>query len=235
VSHRAQQIRNNLLDQYYREVYRPLLFGGGIQGCGISLFEKAVERHWQRSNPTRILELGAGSGEHMPFVAASGWGLYVALDLAPNRAVVPDHHRNRGRVAVVQGDAQELPFGDESFDRVVSTCLLHHVVDPMAVLMEVRRVMQPGAEFSVVLPTDPGMANRLVKVLSTYPRVRRLSDLDPRLVYALEHRNHIGGLISLIKYVFARDVLRIRFGPTRLPSWNANLWVTAHVLRTHDR
>lgn len=227
----AKAKRDHLLEEYYTKVYGPLLFGGGVQGCGIAMFERAVEAHWTAQSADRILELGAGSGEHLGFVQQLNWDLYVALDLSPNRADSTLLEEAPSRVVTVQGDAQELPFADAAFDRVTSTCLLHHVTDPLAVLLEVRRVLRPGGEFAVVLPTDPGMANRFVKFVATFPRIRRMSGLDPALIYALEHRNHIQGLLTLIRHVFAADRLGLHYGPLLIPSWNANLWVVAHVTR----
>ena len=40
----------------------------------------------------------------------------------------------------VKADAEAIPFSGNFFDRVLSTCLLHHVDDPLQVLLEMRRV-----------------------------------------------------------------------------------------------
>jgi ubiquinone/menaquinone biosynthesis C-methylase UbiE len=47
------------------------------------------------------------------------------------------------------GDAQQIPFPDQSFDLVLSTLSLHHWRDPGAVLDEINRVLQPGGAFFV--------------------------------------------------------------------------------------
>ncbi len=43
-----------------------------------------------------------------------------------------------------QGDVAALPFGDASFDLVVSTLSLHHWDDPTAGLREIGRVLRSG-------------------------------------------------------------------------------------------
>ena len=55
---------------------------------------------------------------------------------------------------LVVGQAERLPFPDNSFDALTFTYLLRYVADPVATLRELTRVLKPGAaiaslEFSV--------------------------------------------------------------------------------------
>ena len=49
-----------------------------------------------------------------------------------------------GRVALVAGRAEQLPFPDASFDALTFTYLLRYVDDPQATLAELARVVKPG-------------------------------------------------------------------------------------------
>jgi demethylmenaquinone methyltransferase/2-methoxy-6-polyprenyl-1,4-benzoquinol methylase len=51
-----------------------------------------------------------------------------------------------GRVQLVQGRAEHLPFPDETFDAVVFTYLLRYVQDPDATIRELSRVLKPGGQ-----------------------------------------------------------------------------------------
>lgn len=51
-----------------------------------------------------------------------------------------------GRVQLIQGRAEHLPFPDEAFDTVVFTYLLRYVQDPDATIRELSRVLKPGGE-----------------------------------------------------------------------------------------
>jgi len=51
-----------------------------------------------------------------------------------------------GRVQLLQGRAEHLPFPDETFDAVVFTYLLRYVQDPDATIRELSRVLKPGGE-----------------------------------------------------------------------------------------
>ena len=48
------------------------------------------------------------------------------------------------RVELVEGQAEELPFADQSFDALTLTYLLRYVDDPPATLRELARVVRPG-------------------------------------------------------------------------------------------
>jgi demethylmenaquinone methyltransferase/2-methoxy-6-polyprenyl-1,4-benzoquinol methylase len=49
-----------------------------------------------------------------------------------------------GRVQLVAGRAEQLPFPDEAFDALTFTYLLRYVDDPQATLCELARVVKPG-------------------------------------------------------------------------------------------
>lgn len=91
-----------------------------------------------------VLEIGYGSGHNQPYLPREVTRVTavepspVALELAHQRqaaSAVP--------VAVVLGDAQQLPFGT-TFDAALSTWTLCAIPDPLAALREVRRVLRPG-------------------------------------------------------------------------------------------
>lgn len=94
-----------------------------------------------------VLEIGAGTGASFP---------YYAEDVEAIVATEPDPFMLRkaevraqeiGQVIELkQAPAEELPFGDTSFDTVVSILVLCTVEDPARALAEVRRVLKPGGE-----------------------------------------------------------------------------------------
>jgi demethylmenaquinone methyltransferase/2-methoxy-6-polyprenyl-1,4-benzoquinol methylase len=62
------------------------------------------------------------------------------------------------RVRFVLGQAQALPFGDETFDALTFTYLLRYVDDPAATVRELARVIRPGgvlASLEFHAPRDP--------------------------------------------------------------------------------
>jgi SAM-dependent methyltransferase len=70
----------------------------------------------------------------------------VGVDIEPKQLDFARGHLERAGLAatLLEADALELPFGDESFDHVWMMWLLEHVADPPAALREARRVLVPG-------------------------------------------------------------------------------------------
>lgn len=52
------------------------------------------------------------------------------------------------RAELVEGEAEKLPFADESFDALTVTYLLRYVEDPRATVAELARVLRPGARIA---------------------------------------------------------------------------------------
>ena len=52
----------------------------------------------------------------------------------------------------VNGDATQLPFADESFDKVIAAEVMEHVPDDVGALRELTRVLRPGGVLAVTVP-----------------------------------------------------------------------------------
>jgi phosphatidylethanolamine/phosphatidyl-N-methylethanolamine N-methyltransferase len=133
----------------------------------------------------------------------------------------------------VTGDAHALPFSATSFDRTIVTCVLHHLEDPERALQELRRVTRPRGDLSILLPTDPGIAYRAVRALTSGVLAARAGRAaEERLSHAREHRNHYASLLTLLRHVFRSDNVQMKLFPTRLPAWNLNLVAVLNVTRS---
>ncbi|GAA4725378.1 class I SAM-dependent methyltransferase [Phytohabitans rumicis] len=169
---------------------------------------------------SRVLEVGGNRGEHIRYVRHQ-YDEYWLTDLRrprPDEALAADP-----RLRVEACDVEALPYPDRHFDRVIATCLLHHLGSPFAALREMRRVTAPGGLVTILLPTDPGMAYRVGKAITSGRAARRqgIADLY-RIVTALDHRNHFPSLLAQARHVFGADTVTVSWRPFRLPLWHAN-------------
>jgi ubiquinone/menaquinone biosynthesis C-methylase UbiE len=110
----------------------------------------AVE--FEKSKGKRILEIGCGCGSEAERFARAG-ASYTAVDLT-NAAV--NITQRRFQLAglkgnFTQGDAENLPFADDSFDIVYSHGVLHHTPDTPRTIREVHRVLAPGGRAVIML------------------------------------------------------------------------------------
>lgn len=136
------------------------------------------------------------------------------------------------RVRLCECDAADIPFPDESFDRVVMTCVLHHVDSPLDVAEESRRVARPGGVISILLPTDPGTAYRWGKEATSGLLARRRGlHAELQLVNSIAHHNHFRSIRTQLAYAFRHDTVRTRWLPFRAPSMNLNAFTTWTITR----
>jgi demethylmenaquinone methyltransferase/2-methoxy-6-polyprenyl-1,4-benzoquinol methylase len=94
----------------------------------------------------RILDVATGTGMVAAELRRRADCRVVGLDqstemLSSARARFAD---DGARVELIEGQAEELPFAEESFDALTFTYLLRYVDDPPATMRELARVVRPG-------------------------------------------------------------------------------------------
>ncbi len=132
---------------------------------GTLAFFRTLDEHRYRVHPRlqsavgfagtrglRVLEIGCGCGSEAERFARAG-AHYTALDLT-NAAL--NLTRRRFQLAnlegrFVQGDAENLPFAEASFDLVYSHGVLHHTPDTPRTVREVHRVLSAGGRAVIML------------------------------------------------------------------------------------
>jgi phosphatidylethanolamine/phosphatidyl-N-methylethanolamine N-methyltransferase len=93
-----------------------------------------------------VLDLGVGTGNSLGFYP--GIGTIVGIDLSygmlekASDKLVEDGQAN---VGLVQGNALQMPFADNSFDHIFISHVISVVSDPVAVVREMQRVAKPDA------------------------------------------------------------------------------------------
>ncbi|WP_227380434.1 class I SAM-dependent methyltransferase [Haladaptatus halobius] len=103
------------------------------------------------SPDTRMLEVATGPG-HVAFRFADVCDEVVGIDLtkAPLEiAREKKQKRETKNIEFMQGDAEEIPFPDDSFDIVVCRLALHHVENPGRVFQEITRVCRSGGTIAI--------------------------------------------------------------------------------------
>lgn len=107
---------------------------------------------FSRWNGRLVLEIGVGLGaDHQKFIEAGAKTTGIdltprAVDLCQLRLETFGLHSDL-RV----GDAESLPFADDTFDLVWSWGVIHHSPDTPAAVREMHRVLKPGATAKVMI------------------------------------------------------------------------------------
>jgi len=94
----------------------------------------------------RLLELGCGGGLLLRDALASG---AAATGLDHSEEMVALARERAPGAEVVLGRAEALPFPDGAFNAAALAIVLMFLADPVAVLCECRRVLEPGGQLAV--------------------------------------------------------------------------------------
>jgi len=122
--------------------------------------EAMLARLEGRPETSRVLDLGAGyGGSARELAKARNWQV-TCLNLS---AVQNERNREKNRerdleakIDVYDGNFEEIPFADESYDIVWSQDSFLHSGERLKIFEEVNRVLRPGGDFVF---TDPMQAS----------------------------------------------------------------------------
>lgn len=95
----------------------------------------------------RVLEVGCGQGVGARKVVERGPRVVCGVDLVPEQ--VERARRNTPDVEFRVGAADDLPFGDDTFERVLSVEAAQHFEDLAGFARECARVLVPGGRLAV--------------------------------------------------------------------------------------
>ncbi len=117
-------------------------------GCGVPVDYAGIRPG------DRILDLGSGAGNDC-FVARSMTGEnghVTGLDFTEEMLLKAEENRQKlgyTNIEFVRGDIEEMPLADNSYDVVLSNCVLNLVPDKQKAFSEIMRVLKPGGHFCV--------------------------------------------------------------------------------------
>ena len=107
-----------------------------------------------------VLDLGCGEGRHVisAYVEANvhSFGVDLCLDdLKTTRDKFADFAEpgnSEKSFGLSSANALELPFADDTFDKVICSEVLEHIPDYRGALREIERVLKPGGLFCASVP-----------------------------------------------------------------------------------
>ncbi len=130
-----------------RRVWEKMAPGYDRQIAFFERFQFAGGREWLAARASgHVLEVAVGTARSLPFYPP---GIQLTgIDLSPSMLAIA-----RQRAAEVglqadlrEGDAQALPFADNTFDTVLCALALCSIPDPAKAVAEMARVLKPGGK-----------------------------------------------------------------------------------------
>ena len=201
---------NSSAAEVYEEFFVPALFGQ---------FASPVLDAADVTVGHRVLDVGCGTGVVARAAAArvGPTGSVVGLDRNPGMLSVA--RRDPASVTWTEGLAEDLPFADGDFDRVVCQFVLMFVDDVERTSAELRRVLAPDGRLAVAtwaaLEESPGYA-AMVDLLDR--------EVGPEAAQALRAPFALGSAESLagqLRAAFPDVVVRPHEGTARFASIDA--------------
>ena len=229
-------VSGRIVDDYYERHYAAV-HGAGCLGGAATVLHRRLERLRGPDDSFPLtVEVGAGRFEHYPFVRHRR-ERYVATDIR-----VPLEHEGyrawragegAADLEFMQMDAGRLAFGDRTVDRLVASCLLIHLPDPLAAVREWQRVCRPEGVVDMLVPCDPGLVSRAFRRVVSQ-RVARRHGVPPEeyvLVNAIEHMSPFNRVVTLTRAaVEPGRRLDVSYFPfSRVPSWNLNAFAVLTI------
>jgi SAM-dependent methyltransferase len=97
----------------------------------------------------RVLDVGTGEGQLSRLAVDRGAALAVGID--PTQAQVAEAVHRGGGPIYVRGQAEALPFADQSFDAAVACLVFEHIDAMDTAVVEASRMLRDGGRFLLFL------------------------------------------------------------------------------------
>lgn len=113
---------------------------------------------FERWRGRKVLEVGCGVGTDLVEFVRHG-AVVTGIDFSPKSVQLAqrrlDIYKLKGEV--LEADAEQLPFSDNTFGMVWSFGVLHHTPNTVQAVKEIHRVLKPNGEARVMLYHKPSM------------------------------------------------------------------------------
>ena len=107
----------------------------------------------------KVLEIGIGTGKNLIYYPENL--NIIGIDFSRNMLKkAKDKIKDKKNINLIEMDAQNMKFADNSFDTVVTTCVFCSVPDPVEGLKEIRRVCKNNGK--VIMIEHMRSNNRIV-------------------------------------------------------------------------
>ena len=141
-----------------RQLSKPKGFWGVVIGRLMNVFNKqmynSAHELLELESNDNLLEIGFGNGQFIKDMCRRiEPGHYSGIDIS-NTMIKYAKQKNKslirsGKVSLIKSNANNLPFDNNTFNKVLTINTIYFWDNPKGVMKEVKRVLQPGGKFVV--------------------------------------------------------------------------------------
>ena len=184
------EFNENISKFYSKKNFQKLYYTGiskFLNDRGHKLLEKDLN---ESLNYDVTLELGATHGEHFKYVKHQ-YMIYEMIDIQTSEDLVKLSTNNEKVVFTLQDIESEDFASGKSYDRILMTCLLHHLNDVDSVLKKIFEVLNEGGRIDILVPCDQNIFWKIGRLLFVYTKLAKvgLSISNYKTIIKSEHVN----------------------------------------------
>jgi ubiquinone/menaquinone biosynthesis C-methylase UbiE len=181
-----------------------------------------------------IIEIGCGAGN---VIEKAPRGKLIGVDISSSILLKAREKLNK-EVHLLQADAQNLPCKDQTFTQILCSEVLEHLLDPLAAIMEMARILKAQGAVVISIPNESminqikgilirlGVFNRLFRYRRNYTEMPQRMENEWHL-HALKLKEWIGLFTKYFNVTHLKRVpffwLPLRY-VVRLEKKRASLW-----------
>jgi SAM-dependent methyltransferase len=183
-----------------------------LQGAAKTIVERC-----ELSAGVSLLDVATGAG-NVAIPAAAAGATVTGLDLTPRLLEVARERADDAglEVSFVEGDAEELPFGDDSFDRVTSCFGVMFAPRQALAASELVRVARPGSTIVVAAWTPEGMNGQMFAKMGSYMPPPPTGFIPPVM---WGNEEHVRSLLEPAGVELAFERHMVTFEHESVPGW----------------
>lgn len=156
VRNHSKEELEEILDQVPADYYQKAITKNIWHSWKLKVISELI-----KNKPNKILDVGCASGWFLDKVNK----LYPEAELTgvdASKKAIDYGKKVYKNLNLIHADAHKLPFKDRSFDLILCTEVLDHVVEPEKVLSEIRRVLSPNGIAIVELDDSKNLFFRVI-------------------------------------------------------------------------
>jgi SAM-dependent methyltransferase len=203
----------NISDWYEKDNFKNIYYSG-FSGWVSKQFHKLLEQG-RTTNTNVLLEVGATHGQHFSYVKHP-YSKYILSDLSVSPELKA--FTSLPKISVMEIDVNNMfQIRDCEIDRLISTCLLHHLLDINPALYEIKRVLAKNGIADILVPNDPSLLWNLGRSLLTFPRAK-LNGWSWKQYWEFVKTDHLNSVKAINRDVMSFcDLNSLRLSKTKFP------------------
>ena len=101
-----------------------------------------------------VIDTGCGDGGLFSLIKKNS--KYIGVDISPTqlKAFKNSLDSTSNMPVLIEADVNNLPLKDKSFDVAIACDVLEHVIDPLVVIQEIKRVVKKGGHIIIGIPNE---------------------------------------------------------------------------------